>query len=99
MNQTSISVSALLERFESELQTADGRTVKVCRDAYGNFWVVDGAERVVSVSEFASDCSGEARKLCERERAKAFREFAVWVRQGVACAARALRPGGKPAHA
>lgn len=99
MNPTRISVSALLQRFESELQTADGRAVKVCRDAYGNFWVVDCAERIVSLSEFASDCTPAARQLCERERSKAFREFAGWVKEAVARAVRSLRPGGKPAHA
>lgn len=98
MNPTSIA--ALLERFESELQTADGRTVKVCRDERGNFWTIDDAERVVPLSEFASDCGPAARQLCERERAQAMREVAVWVKQAVRHAVRALRWGRvQPAHA
>ena len=56
MNKPDISVTALLERIESEAQIADGRTVRLCRDASGNYWVVDGAERVVSLREFAGEC-------------------------------------------
>jgi len=97
MNQTSIS--ALLQRFESEFQTADGRTVQVCRDSNGSYWVVDGAERVVSLSEFASDGALAARQLCKRERAKALREFAVAVKRAFARVATAFRPGPPAVHA
>jgi hypothetical protein len=62
--------------------------------------VVDCAQqRVASLSEFASDCTPAARQLCERERAKAFREFAGWMKQAVTRAVQSLRPRGKPAHA
>jgi hypothetical protein len=98
-NNPTLSVQALLTRLESEINTADGRTVQVCRDANGNYWVVDGAERVVSLSEFASDCAPAARQLCERERAQAMREIAASVKRAVARAAQALRPYAKPAHA
>lgn len=99
MTNPGISLASLLERLESELQTADGRSVKVCRDANGNYWVVDGAERVVSLSEFAFDCAPAARQLCERGRAQAMREIAASVKRAVARAVQALRPYAKPAHA
>ena len=99
MTNPSISLTSLLERAESEINTADGRTVQLCRDTNGNYWVVDGAKRVVSLSEFASDCGSGARQLCERERAKAFREFAVSVKRAFARAATAFRPGTPAAHA
>jgi hypothetical protein len=35
--------------------------------------VIDAAERVVSLSEFASDVAPQARRLCERERTQAMR--------------------------
>ena len=54
MNKPDISLTTLLERIESEAQIADGRTVRLCRDESGNYWVVDGAERVVSLREFAA---------------------------------------------
>jgi hypothetical protein len=97
MNPTGIS--ALIESLESEFQTADGRTIKVCRDASGNFWAVDDAERVMSLSEFASDLAPQARRLCERERAQAMRELVASVKQAVVLAVQALRPRSKPAHA
>jgi hypothetical protein len=93
------SVQALLERLESEINTADGRTVQVCRDANGNYWVVDGAERIVSLSEFASDCGCAARQLCERERAEMFRQLVASVKQAVARAATMFRPGTRTVHA
>lgn len=97
MNPTSIS--ALIERADSELQTADGRTIKVCRDANGNFWVVDGAERVMSLNEFASDLAPQARQLCERERAQAMREIATSAKRAVVRAVQALRSYPQPARA
>jgi hypothetical protein len=99
MNDQTMSVQSLLTRLESEIETADGRTVQVCRDAKGNYWVVDGAERIVSLSEFASDCGSKARQLCERERGKMFRQIAGSVKQAVARAAMALRPGTPAVHA
>jgi hypothetical protein len=97
MNPTGIS--ALIESLESEFQTADGRTIKVSRDANGNFWVIDDAERVMSLSEFASDLAPQARQLCERERAQAMRELVASVKRAVVRAVRALRPHPQPAHA
>jgi hypothetical protein len=94
-----MSARALLERLESELQTADGRTVKVCRDANGNFWVIDAAERVMPLSEFASDIAPHARGFCERERTQAMREIAASVKRAVARAMQSFRPAPKPAHA
>jgi hypothetical protein len=99
MNTPAISLTTLLERMESEIETADGRTVQVCRDANGNRWVVDGTERIVSLNEFASECGSMARQLCAHERAKMFRHLVVLVKQAVARAATARRPGTPAAHA
>lgn len=99
MTNPGISLASLLERLESELQTADGRIARLCRDANGNYWVIDGAERVVSLNEFASDCGIRARQLCERERSKVFREFAVSVKRAIARIATAFRPGTPTVHA
>jgi hypothetical protein len=93
------SIAALLERFEYELQTADGRTIRVCRDANGNLWVIDDVERVEPLREFASDCGPAARQLCERERAQAMRELAAWVKQAILRAARTFRSNAPPAYA
>ena len=68
------------------------------RDA-GGYWVVDGTERIVSLNEFASECGSMARQLCAHERAKMFRQFVVSVKQAVARAATAFRPGTPAAHA
>jgi hypothetical protein len=94
------SVQTLLRRRESELQTADGRIVSVCRDAHGNFCVVD-AERlgIVPLSEFASDCAAMARRSCERERAQAMRDIVTEVKRAFGRAVRLFRPSAKPAHA
>jgi len=99
MTKPSLSLTALLEGFESEINTADGRIARLCRDANGNYWVIDGAERVVSLNEFASDCGSRARQLCERERSKVFREFAVSVKRAIARIASAFRPGTPTVHA
>jgi hypothetical protein len=97
MNPTSIA--ALLERFEYELQTADGRTIRVCRDANGNFWVIDDAERVMSLSEFASDLAPQARRRCERERAQAMRELVAAMKRGADRIVQAFGWRARPAHA
>ena len=73
MNKPNISVSALLERIESEAQIADGRTVQLCRDPNGNYWVVDGAERVLPLRQFAAECRAAGREFAARERAEALR--------------------------
>jgi hypothetical protein len=99
MTKPSTSLSALLEGFESEINTADGRIARLCRDANGNYWVIDGVERVVSLNEFAADCGIRARQLCERERAKVFRDFAVSVKRTFARIATAFRPGTPTVHA
>lgn len=99
MNTTAISLTTLLERMESQIETADGRTVRLCRDARGNFWVVDDAERAVPLSEFASDLAPAARLLGARERAKAMRALEASVKGAIARAMRALRFVPKPAHA
>jgi hypothetical protein len=99
ISNQSPSVQALLERIESELQTADGRNAKVCRDANGNFWVVDAAERVVPLNEFASDCASMARQSCERERAQAMREIVTGAKHAFGRAVRLFQPSAKPVHA
>jgi hypothetical protein len=100
MNKPDISVTALLERIESESQIADGRTVRLCRDAGGNYWVVDGAERVVSLREFAGECRIAAREFAARERAEALRRIATSMKEAFARVVKGLRrPGAKAAHA
>ena len=100
MNKPGISVTALLERLESEFETADGRTARLCRDAQGNYWVIDGAERVVSLREFAGECQVAARKICAVERAAAMRRIAKWVKDAsTRVAKRVQRLGAKTAHA
>jgi hypothetical protein len=100
MNKPDISLTTLLERIESEAQIADGRTVRLCRDASGNYWVVDGAERVVSLREFAGECRIAAREFCARERAEALRRIATSMKEAFARVVKRLqRPGAKAAHA
>jgi hypothetical protein len=100
MNKPNTSLTALLERIESEVQTADGRTVRLCRDPNGNYWVIDGAERIVSLSEFAAQCHIAAREFCARERAETFRRLAASVKEAFVRVVNGLkRPGAKAAHA
>jgi hypothetical protein len=100
MNKPDISVTALLERAEYEIETANGRTAWVCRDERGDFWVVDGAERVVSLYDFADQCHVVAREFCARERAEALRRIAAGMKEAFARVVKGLqRPGAKTAHA
>ena len=100
MNKPDISLTTLLERIESEAQIADGRTVRLCRDASGNYWVVDGAERVVALREFAGECRIAAREFCARERAEALRRIVTSMKEAFARVVKRLqRPGAKAAHA
>jgi hypothetical protein len=96
---TPTSIESLLERLESEIHTADGRTARVCRDERGNCWVIDGAERIVPLSEFASDCAVRARHSCERERAQAMRELGAAMKRGIGRIVRAFGAVAKPARA
>jgi hypothetical protein len=84
MNKPDASLSALLERLESEWEIADGRTVRLCRDAHGGYWVIDGAERIVPLAEFADDYHARSRSLIARERAAAMREIANGVQAAFA---------------
>src|SRR5262245_14679602 len=97
MNKPSISVTALLERLESEFETADGRTARLCRDAHGNYWVIDGAERVVSLRAFAGECKVAARRICAVEHAATMRGIAKWMKDASARVVQRL--GAKTAHA
>jgi len=97
MNKPDISVTTLLERLEGELQTANGRTARVCRDPNGNYWVVDDAERVVPLSEFASECAVAARAFGARARAEEMRRLVTAVKEAVARVAKSLR--ARPARA
>jgi hypothetical protein len=100
MNKPDTSLTTLLERIESEAQIADGRTVRLCRDASGNYWVVDGAERVVSLREFAGECRIAAREFAARERAETFRRLATSMKEAFARVVKGLqRPRAKTAHA
>ena len=100
MNKPNITLTMLLQRIESEVETANGRTVRLCRDPNGNYWVVDGAERVVSLAEFAAECQLAAREFCAVARAEAVRRITASTKQAFARVVKALqRPGAKTAHA
>jgi alkylation response protein AidB-like acyl-CoA dehydrogenase len=100
MNKPAISVTTLLERAEYEIETANGRTARVCRDERGDFWVVDGAERVVSLYDFADECQVAARMIRSQEVRAAGRGIATGVKEAFARIAKGLqRPGAKAAHA
>jgi hypothetical protein len=100
MNKPEISLTTLLERLESEFETAGGRTVRLCRDASGNYWVVDGAERVMSLSTFAAECNVVARGFCAQARAESFRRMAARAKEVFAGVAKALQQvRTKTAHA
>jgi len=100
MNKPATSVTALLERAEYEIETASGRAAWVCRDARGDFWVVDGAERVVSLYDFADECQIAGRMAYRQERAAVARAIATSLKEVVARFAKVLqRPGAKAAHA
>jgi hypothetical protein len=100
MNKPGISVTALLERLESEFEIADGRTVRLCGDTRGNYWVIDGAERVVSLKEFVDECRFAAHEIRALERAEAMRKIATWMKDALTrVAKRLLRVGVKTAHA
>jgi hypothetical protein len=100
MNKPAISVTTLLERAEYEIETANGRTAWLCRDERGDFWVVDGAERVVSLYDFADECQIAARTIRSHEVRAAARGIAASLKEAVARVAKGLqRPGAKAAHA
>jgi hypothetical protein len=100
MNKPAISVPTLLERLESEAQIANGQTVRLCRDPNGNYWVIDGTERVVSLREFAGECNIAAREFCAVRRAEALRRLATATREAFARIAKSLqRVGVKTAQA
>jgi hypothetical protein len=93
-------VTALLERAEYEIETASGRAAWVCRDERGDFWVVDGAERVVSVYDFADECQLAGRIAYRRERAAAAHAIATGLKEAITRFVKALRrPAAKAAHA
>ena len=100
MNQPAISVTALLERAEYEIETVNGRTARVCRDERGDFWVVDGSERIVSLYDFAGECRIAARTIRNREVRAATRGIATGVKNAFARVVKSLqRPRAKAAHA
>lgn len=99
MNKPTITLTKLLERVESEIETANGRTFRLCRDPNGNYWVVDGTERVVSLSTFAAECNVAVREFCAQARAEAFRQIVAGVREAFARIVKGVRPAAKTAHA
>ena len=100
MNKPTITLTKLLERVESEIETANGRTFRLCRDPNGNYWVVDGAERVMPLSTFAAECNIAAREFCAQARAESFRRIAASTKKAFARLVNGLqRPGAKTAHA
>jgi hypothetical protein len=100
MTKPTIAPTTLLERFEGEVQTADGRSARVCRDPDGAYWVVDGAERVVPLAQFAAECRLAAQECAARARAEELRRLADLARGAIVRFARNLRRiGARPAHA
>ena len=100
MNKPTITLTKLLERVESEIETANGRTFRLCRDPNGNYWVVDGAERVVSLSDFAAECNIAAREFCAQARAEMFRRVVARAKEAFTRVVKGLqRPGAKTAQA
>jgi hypothetical protein len=99
MTKPTLSLTTLLERTEGELQTADGRTVRVCRGPSGDYWVVDRAERVVPLHEFAAECSLAAHEYCARARAEEMRRLATRAREMIVRFARHRPWTGARAHA
>jgi hypothetical protein len=100
MNKPALSVTELLERAEYEIETASGRTARVCRDERGDFWVVDDAERVTSLYDFADACQHAARELSALERGESFRRIGAWTKDAFARVVKGLqRPRTKAAHA
>jgi hypothetical protein len=100
MTKPTSTLTDLLERIECELQTPDGRTVRVCRDASGKEWVVDRAERIVPLSEFAAGCGAAAQEYRQRARAEEMRRLAGVLQEACARVAQRLRRiGARVAHA
>ncbi len=100
MDKPANSLAMLLERIECELQAPDGRTVQVCRDASGKEWVVDRAERIVPLNEFAAGCSASAQAYHARARAEELRRLARTVKDAFARVAKRLQAvGARAAHA
>ena len=99
MTKPTTTLAALLEHVESELETANG-LVRLCRDPNGgSYWVIDGAERVMSLREFAGQCNVAAREFCAQQRAEAFRRFVASAREAFARIAKGLRPAARTARA
>jgi hypothetical protein len=91
MNKPTTTLAKLLEHVESELETANG-LVRLCRDPNGgSYWIVDGAERVMSLREFAGQCNIAARQFCAQARAEWFRRMIISARQAFAGIAKALQ--------
>jgi hypothetical protein len=100
MTKPTISLTTLLERFEGEVQTADGRSARVCRDRNGAYWVVDGGERVILLGQFAAECHLAAQECCAAARAEEVRRLANLAKGAVVRLARNLRRvGARPARA
>ena len=100
MNQPTTSLAMLLKQVESEIETANGRTVRLCRDPNGNYWVVEGAERVMPLSTFAAECNVAAREFCAQARAESFRRLAARAKEALARIVKGLqKPGAKTANA
>jgi hypothetical protein len=100
MTKPDTSLSALLERLESEWETADGRTLRLCRDANGDYWMIDDAERVAPFAEFAADFHERLGPVVARERAAALREIASGVKAAfVRFVSRLQHAGAKVARA
>jgi hypothetical protein len=100
MNEPANSLALLLERVECELQAPDGRTVQVCRDANGREWVVDRAERIVPLAEFATGCGAAAYEYRTRARAEEMRRLAGRTKDVLARVAKRLHAlGARVAHA
>jgi hypothetical protein len=88
------SLSTLLERTVSECELADRRTVRLCRDANGDYWVVDRAERILPLREFDAPGNVTAAEFRAVARAEAAARLAARATEGFARIARSLRRTG-----
>jgi hypothetical protein len=88
------SLSTLLERIVCECELADGRTVRLCRAANGDYWIVDGAERILPLREFDAPGNVTAAEFRAVARAEAAARLAARGREAFARAAQSLRRTG-----
>jgi hypothetical protein len=94
MKRPATSLSTLLERIVSECELADGRTVRLCRDANGGYWVVDRAERILPLREFDAPGDVTAAEFRALARAETAGRVAARAREAFARVTQSIRRAG-----